>query len=382
MGEQDFSQALLTLAPVYLVPTSDGGYTVRGSRRSMVIRGKVAEEVFPILLPLLDGSRTGQEVAEALESALDAVPIVDVIRRLIDVGVIEVADRQILSSQPHGSGGRFSSQSIFWRQYGGGANTAMEIAGAHVLVAGDGPLLPVILRELSAAGVGGLSLAYTREVTDVDVNHSSFLSPQLLGQYPFEELRSQLSALDGHSQLTDVGLVPDDSVGWREVLGDVDLAVIVLDSPVIAVPWVEQFNRAALSTATAWLSCGIMQGATAQVGPSVVPGVTACWKCIEERVRSNNVALPRYDEFVAYMGANPPDVDQGALSSYATFVGALASSEALRLLVRGTIPVETLGSLLMIDLWDYTIQNHPVLKLPRCPDCGSASQVPAQRIWS
>lgn len=380
----DIPDGHLQLAEVYLVPASDGGITVRSPRRSAVLRGRLVTEIFPRLLPLLDGTHTFTEVTDRLAGVVegaDAATLKAALSRLIDMDVITVAPLTHRNGIPERLRERLTSQSRFLKQYGADDSTTHRITSAAVLLAGEGPLLPTIALGLSSSGVAHLTVAARRPVTRDDVGQSTQLRDSDIGEPMGEAVRRLLAQGDMPCEVS-IADFPGTKLAWQKLLGPHDVAAVALDAPVISQPWIDDLNKAALATSTPWTSGALLQRATVHVGPSVIPGQTACWKCFEYRFKSNLGVVARYDEFEAHVADMVEYLDHGNIPTISAFTGSLVALEAVRLLGIPDLFVRTAGSLLTIDLWEYRLSNHPVLKLPRCPHCSSVSLVPQERTWS
>lgn len=68
--------AKLKLEEAYVVPLADDRVHVRGATRTTGMQGVVVREIFPHLLPLLDGDRTKSEIVEELGDRFDSERIV------------------------------------------------------------------------------------------------------------------------------------------------------------------------------------------------------------------------------------------------------------------------------------------------------------------
>jgi len=296
------------------------------------------------------------------------------------LGVIEPAYRPDDVSSPD-MRERFGSQHRFFRQYGGDEQTMTRIAGGTVLLAGDGPLLPAAAFSLAASGVHCLKVAGSRAVDDTDVAQSAHVHLADVGRRWAEVVQEVLkrNGLDTDVTGADFG---ENKLDWQQQLTGVDCAVLALGSPVVSLPWIGEFNKASIAARTPWTSGSLLQRAVVHVGPSILPGETACWKCFEYRFKSNLTAVGRYEEFQDYVAATPRSLDQGSVPGIAEFTGALVAFEALRILGAGDLYVRSAGVLLTLDLWELRMDAHPVLKLPRCPHCSSVSSVPQERLWS
>jgi|GEM_PF-837617 len=367
----------LALGPVHLVPTNDGGLTMRAPRRSAVLRGALVTEIFPQLLPLLDGTRTRREVVDELDLPHWGAKLDSALDRLVDVGVVELVAPERARWPEH-----LQSVDRFLAQYGGDAASTARVARSRLVLAGEGPLLPSIALDLAASGAAELLVAARRPVSAVDVRHSPVLRAADVGADVAEVVRRLLDGGDSGTKVEAAAGFPTTVLEWQELLTGQDVAVLSVDAPVVSVPWLDDVNRAALATGTPWTSATMLQRAHVHVGPSVIPGQTACWKCFEYRFRSNLDAVSRYDEFQAFVAQGQEQLDQGNLPGFTSFTAGLVAVEALRLVARDRLQVRTAGRLLNIELWDYTMQTHPVLKLPRCPHCSPVHQVPQERTWS
>jgi bacteriocin biosynthesis cyclodehydratase domain-containing protein len=368
-------EGLLLLGAVYLVPGADGAVTVRGPYRSTLLRGRLVTDVFPRLVPLLDGTRTFDDVVRHLDPGGAMPGLRTALLQLVDVGMIETdADEPVLP--PH-----LETQRRFIRQFGGSATTTRAITTGRVLVAGEGPLVPALVHALAATGVAEVGVCSGARVTSADVGQSVHLDPAHVGA-PLTSTVTEALAGRTEARLTTLPTLPADKLSWQEALSGYDVAVLALDAPVVSLPWVEEFNKAALALGVAWTSAALLQRATVHVGPSVVPQDTACWKCFESRFRSNLGHATRYEEFMAHVRDAEEYVDQGGLPEVTGFAANLAAMEAVRLLAREELYVRTAGALLAINVWDYSLEVHPVLKLPRCSHCSSVHGVPSERTWS
>jgi bacteriocin biosynthesis cyclodehydratase domain-containing protein len=122
-------------------------------------------------------------------------------------------------------------------------------------------------------------------------------------------------------------------------------------------------NSAALNHGWPWIPGRIEYG-IGMIGPTVIPGQTACYRCFEMRRQAN---LPRPTEL---QGQTPiPANEAAAPGPMAAAIGSLLVLEAMRLICRVALP-QTIGTVLTLDFFATGITSHRVLRLPNCPDCG------------
>ena len=107
-----------------------------------------------------------------------------------------------------------------------------------------------------------------------------------------------------------------------------------------------------------------------ECGPLVIPRATACYRCYTTRRTALLTPLERvWVERAEPAGAPavPPGLEMLAL-------------DAVKFLARLDEPV------LQGRLWRFSLQTgetrvHPILRLPRCPECGVAEERPPVKIW-
>ncbi|PDQ36092.1 MAG: hypothetical protein B5766_02860 [Candidatus Lumbricidophila eiseniae] len=376
------SEKRLRLAEVYLVPTSDGGLTLRTPRRSSILRGVLVSQVFPLMLPLLDGTRFRRDIMSELSTSVDEKALRRAIDRLIEYGMIDEVEEDISDKWDPDLRGRLTPQIRFLSQYGGDSSTVARIVDSTVAVIGDGPLIPSLARDLAASGVRVLRFVTRRLINGADVAQNGALRRSDIGTSYANAARRLIVEGALPTTVAEVVDVPTSMLEWRTVLGGVAVAVVATDLPVVSAPWLAELNKAALALGVPWTIGTLLQRAVAHVGPSVIPKQTSCWKCFEHRFKSNLDATDRYEEFETYVRDTAEYVDHGGLPGISEYVAGVVSVEALRLITADTVDVRTAGQLLTIDLWDYTMELHPVLKLPRCSHCSPTTLIPQERVWS
>lgn len=132
-------------------------------------------------------------------------------------------------------------------------------------------------------------------------------------------------------------------------------------------PGLEKLNAAALTLNKPWLLVK-PNGLTPWIGPLFVPGASACWKCLETRLRSNR----QEEHFIQVQATiNTPFVTPSALPSTLDTALSLASTAAARYVVReGDSVLE--GKLLTFDTSTFQTHEHELVRRPQCSACGQA----------
>lgn len=152
------------------------------------------------------------------------------------------------------------------------------------------------------------------------------------------------------------------------ILGDSDLVVLCSDQ---SLPLLHNYvNKICLKHNRNWLSARFC-GYYGEVGPTVIPYKTPCYKCYEYRLKSNIDDMKESTRFESH----PERVKEnyGSLGIFMRIISEYASLEIVKMLTKYETP-NTVGAVLSIDFENYRNTLHRVLKIPYCPACGRDSQ--------
>ena len=245
------------LKPWYRLSVEGGRSTLRYAGSVLEFEGAAAERLLPHLLPLLDGTRTvddvvaelGEAARPAIEHALSLLGAHDLLTEAIPPDVAAGARRTAELLTAADAATRTCAE----------LHAALSAGEAHVV--GRAPAAEAVGRLLQASGV---------PVVD--------------------------------------GLDWDDAPPER--------GLVVVAPRADEVPRLEAWNAAALESRTTWLQVLPFDGRFAAVGPLVVPGQTACHACF--RLRRDSTIAPVADRTSGdYPSAPALDV---ALAGLATLV--------------------------------------------------------------
>jgi bacteriocin biosynthesis cyclodehydratase domain-containing protein len=251
------------LAPWYRLAYVDDGVLLEHGGSLVSFGGAAARRLLPVLLPVLDGTRTVDEVvafvgrpaAPAVDNALDLLHCHGLLTegpRLADTGRTQRAAVEQLVARS------------------GGSETAVELASrlgeSRVAVAGGGGLVDQLARLLQLSGIGTVVHASPEELPEVDF----------------------------------VLIAPEPRF------------------PHLLTDW----NARALEDRRTWLPVGGFDGRTATVGPLVVPHETACHECllIRRASTSGSPSASRRLRRIPPTSAVPPALGAivAALAAHAT----------------------------------------------------------------
>jgi bacteriocin biosynthesis cyclodehydratase domain-containing protein len=345
----------------YVVPLDDGRVQLRSAYRSLIISGAGAPELTRLMLPLLDGTRTTDEIVRVCDGhAPDAVR--HALALLQEKAVLEDGvddDRSPLSPDLQET---FADQVRLFSSFVGNPHRVQsDLQAKRVALVGASPLGLAIGRQLAQCGLGALHVVATSAV-----QAGAALA---LVEEPNRNGSSHCRFhLDPYA---------DDAIDERvaAAAAGADLVIAPSDGPAPASN--RRVNDICVSARVPWLPV-VLYGSDVALGPLVVPGQTACFVCYELRMKGNLIFADEYVAFETHLLNGPSQVAQGALKAYVPIVAGLAAVEAIKFLTKFTYPI-ALGRLIRFNLVNYQFMVHPVLRLPRCPRCGAIA--PTVHEW-
>ncbi|MFZ5822892.1 MAG: TOMM precursor leader peptide-binding protein [Bacillota bacterium] len=314
-----------------LIPLDESTAMLKSAERAIRLSGAAATILMPRVIPLLDGEHTVGEIAAA-------------------VGVDETTINRVITLL--------------------GENQLLEREAP--VAAGAAPELAAFLNAVTSAWVqpdqeGAVATKKVLVIAGWGEDETS------LG-YAFRQNLTRL----GVGQVQSVTAELDRP--WDDLVAGSDLVMFMPAKPLLPVR--AAVHKACLAAKVKLCSAEFLSSTSLALGPTVIPGETACWTCLDRRQKG---AQEFYTELLATQRflEQHPEVDPvGArLPALTQMLAGLAAFEALRVLTNVYPPV-TVGSMVIFNAIDYTMEQHPILKLPRCPDCSPVREQPMRRVWS
>jgi bacteriocin biosynthesis cyclodehydratase domain-containing protein len=305
------------LKPWYRLLPRDHRLLLQYGETLVSFEGRAARRLLPALLPLLDGTRTLDEIVQIVGPAVRPA-VGQALELLHEHGLLTEVAEAVTEAE----------------RRAGDFLAALDPAGRS---AAD---LVAILRRARLAVAGSGALA-------VEVSAS-------LRRSGFEALE-QVSLKTPSTELEGFQLVLVAPRGEE-------------------LPDLPEWNRAAIRASVRWMQLLPFDGVFCAVGPFYVPGETGCYECFRIR-RASNVEDPR--QFLALQEAAVP---LPASSSLEQTIAGLAATLALRWVVHedhflpGTwyafelAPRPTLGA-------------HVLYRVPRCPVCSGLTHAAQPLPW-
>jgi bacteriocin biosynthesis cyclodehydratase domain-containing protein len=330
------------------------------------------------LIDLLDGTRDIAGIVSQFPDLPEA-EVRSTLKRLAEVGIVEDAGEEALTTQGQNRKDEFGAQATFFRIASGGDRMAQDaLVKSRVAVFGLGRVGSWVIGSLARAGIGGITGVDSRTVEASLPASSDLFQRGDIGEPRGEVIGERLGRLYPNVEFQAAPLNIDDKDDVARIVHRSSLVLVCQDAPEVAI--YRAVNEEAVLKGVPWLKAAI-DGFEAQLGPTVMPGETACYTCYEMRSRAN---WSYYDENLAFeehLAEKRPEVDYGCLASFSGFLGNLAALEATKLLT-GFLPPLTCGKFITFHVGDFDVQSHEIMKLPRCPTCGIVAKRPKTALWS
>lgn len=339
------------------------------------------------IVELANGLRSPEELVRAA-TGFPAEAVRAGIEQLRRAGVVELVDDGALRAFAPGELERLNPQISFLSHFvappetrtveawPGTARSGLDfqerLRSASVAVFGLGRSGSQLVRLLALAGVGRLVGVDSEIVGDRDIGCDAWFDVRHRAMDRAAAVDALVKEL-GCASTVVTGDASDDEA-LREILRGCDLAVLCPDhwKPSLAA----EVNRAALATGTTWTSAQLA-GFEFQIGPTVVPRKSACRTCWELRRRSNLADLADHDRIEEFLESGRLRVEALA---FTPGVGLLAL-EVVKAVTWFATPA-TCSHVYCLNLVTLQSQLRPVLKVPRCPDCGRVAQgSPRINVW-
>jgi bacteriocin biosynthesis cyclodehydratase domain-containing protein len=308
---------LPALKPWYRLLPDDDRLVLQYGETLVSFEGRAARRLLPALLPLLDGTRTVDEIVQIVGPA---------VRRAVEQALALLQEHGLLTQAAEGLTEAEKRTADFLAALDPAARSAVDLFAivrrARVAVAGSGALALELVASLRRSGLDSLE------------------------QVPLRTPSSDLERFQ----------------------------LVVVAPRGEELPDLPEWNLAAFTASVPWMQVLPFDGLFSAMGPFYVPGETGCYECFRIR-RASNVDDPRLFLALQEVGVPLP-----ASSTLEQTVAGLAATLALRWLAHedqflpGTwyafelTPQPTLGA-------------HVLYRVPRCPVCSGLSEIAQPLPW-
>jgi bacteriocin biosynthesis cyclodehydratase domain-containing protein len=313
--------------------------------------------------------------ADLLERWDGDVTLLPVIGGLVRQGVLEESIGEPRMSQP--TEDRYRDQiTLFSHAHGRnpmprtgsrGVEFQERLLAARVTVVGAGILGSNVARNLCLSGVGSLVLLDDGRVDEALISHGGWFSGDSIGATRVDALASMATNLRPDLEVV-TNELPNEAILAESldasVLGDPHLVIVSTDTfETNLYRWIDEICQ---RKNIQWTSLR-RNRMTVELGPTVIPKQTACFRCYELR-RAGNL---------------PEELGLGRTHAGWYYVPAGAdwvALEAIKLL-SGFGEAVTIGRIMIFDPLALTLAPHRVLRVPTCPRCKINPHVPPKIPW-
>ena len=328
------------LAPwVTLVDLGDNRMQLRGAEFSFTLKHPLFIETLQSVHTLLDGQRTVEEIVSARDPKYLPTTITFLLKMLRANGILQEG---VVSPPPPltpDSLKENESQIQFFSHFVlDPVGTLALLHQARVALIGSDSITSRIQQGLLGMGFG--SLVQIKGLSEKTAYDSTQLHKEVIGQ--LEEM--------------DFLIACQDTTDYR---------------------FFETLNAVCLETQTRWMHVAI-SGTKGVMGPTIIPHQSACYVCYDKRMASNS---PELESYLAYQKQN----NSGRLSKSEGFLNPLWSTFAEQVtlevarIISGFAPPKTIGRLYEFEATTPLVEEHDVLRLPRCPACNLKE--PKREAW-
>jgi molybdopterin-synthase adenylyltransferase len=244
----------------------------------------------------------------------------------------------------------------------GGPIFQEKLLHAKVGVVGTGVLGSALVRHLALIGVGELRVSAADAVGGATIDQGGWYGAEDAGRQSFEVLRAAVRAI-----CPEAHVLPIDA-GEELNLTGLDLVVVAQDN--FAAEPIRAVGRACHAANVTWMSLRRVRWET-EIGPSVIPGVTACFECFERRREAALLSAPERPRAFASMDAGHLHLPFGA---------DLVALEVVKILTGFGDPA-SLGHVLVFSPMRMSLDQHRILRIPDCPLCAPRPARSEQTVW-
>src|SRR5215212_7300522 len=241
----------------------------------------------------------------------------------------------------------------------GSSATGMQLAlgDATVVVLGVGGLGSWTMAGLACAGVGRILAVDDDTIELSNLNRQVLYRMVDVGRRKVDVAAESLRALNPEIDFVPLARRIESVEDVKSVAAGADFVVCTADRPVHEIGrWV---NRACLELGVPHTSAGQFPPRV-RIGPTFVPGRSACLECQESTVRRG---FPLYDELVEHRAMHPPVA--ATLGASSGLIGSLLAMEVIHW-ITGISEPATLGRGLVFDLRDFSSHWESIAPDPDC----------------
>ncbi|RKT54713.1 ThiF family adenylyltransferase [Saccharothrix australiensis] len=326
------------------------------------------------LLDLLDGSRTVDEIGDAMlaaDSSLDRSTVLEAIGELDRSGLLE--DGSALDGQfDETELDRFSNNFGFFETYASlnVSKYALQarLVGARVALLGVGGVGSHVLLDLVAMGVEDVRIVDFDRVQLSNLNRQVLYTEDDLGQVKVDLAARRAKALNSACRVDARQLTLSSPDDVHDVVADRDVVLAAVDRPKTTI--LHWLNAGCARAGVPLVTGGVDTHRVYQY--TIVPGVTGCFECWYEQARSASEATRLVAASLERdtAGGRVAGEDTAAFNGLVAVQASMLVCEFVRLATRIQAPV-SLGRVMQLTFTDPRLAEHERWERQEgCATCG------------
>jgi bacteriocin biosynthesis cyclodehydratase domain-containing protein len=330
----------LVALPLQLIETTDGVVVRRGSFQLLVGGEHSADAVARVVGGLSGDGATVDEVCDRF-AAPDRPAVKELVAELVKRQFVVPTDDACRTTAPE-----TPLEVFYWHFGASAAEIHTRLSQVRVAVVGVNYISRQLVQSLVTTGF-----------TNVDVVDHPLLR--------------NLSLFDGATRVSASGwangVQPVGHDDWARGPEPAPFDCLVATSDFGGLRLLREWNHLCVQNGRHFLPV-VLQDMVGYVGPSVIPGETACFECFLSRMDSNRSGDPH--GYVAEMRAFEGQHVAAFHPSMASILGDIATVELTKFYSR-RLPLWKVGVVMEVNLLAGRIDARKVLRVPRCRACSS-----------
>jgi adenylyltransferase/sulfurtransferase len=347
-------------------PDKNGDETLHfvSDHRRVRLRGHSFREFVQRVAPLLDGTRTVEELQKEVADIFAPDDLLACLEMLGRHGLLEDTALSVVPKELHEL--LRPQMNVFHDLVPDPEAIQKRLLESRVSIFGLGGPGASCALGLASAGVGTVDAIDRGLVSPADTYFSPVFERGATGSTRAETVGRRIEAATPHTRFRPFSdaLTSDDQI--RDIVAGSNFVINCLDDGEIGLAY--KVNRACLSLGIQFTT---VQAAGVEVilGPTVDPKKTACFLCYKMRSVACSDNPEAEFAFQSFLDRRHQDdsAKRANLSFGVNLAAQLAGLEALKA-VTG-MQVSARGRLQVLNLLTLTMQTHLVLRKPWCPAC-------------
>jgi bacteriocin biosynthesis cyclodehydratase domain-containing protein len=339
---------------------------------SGVLKSFEVEQAIVQLIPLLDG-RTVQELHDAVQGLPGSDELDAALMVMEEEGLLQESEAAVPAWLSSIEEQRYHRQLLFFADFASKAGQEYEqqlaLRRSTVTLIGVGGTGSWIAYALAAAGIGHLTLCDPDRVEPSNLNRQLLYTPSDAGRLKVEVLQRKLTEFNPYVEVTARVESIVENTDFSHLLQGASLVVNCADKPDINITsdWV---SAACMARRIPHIVGGGYSGHLAVIGPTILPGQSACWRCVRRATARDQVGVG----MTVIKGRD--EGPAGSIGPIAAIIANIQAFEAIRVLT-GCSPAQMAGRISEFDVMSLEMRHRDIPRDPGCEWCGIQAEVTA-----